>query len=373
MNYYGSNLHLLRPAFLRQNWEMRRYQPTVELALVKGLLAEYGLELANPNLLSAGGRRSQSLIIQTSAGKKVLKKYKPTVIRPAIVHEHSILARLAELDFPSPRLVATRSGQTWLACGDDNYALFDFIEGGFQYHKYILLPGQARQFITLAGQVLARLHQQLEDFDPAGYNQNGFKSRSEDRWRGLEWFTDKLAFCLAETPKLAKSSGTSLLLQRGNYIGQTLGHLDTLLKEAALPRGIIHGDYGPYNLLFRKNAPVTVLDFEIARLDWRVTDLADSLWRFGEERWARLSINKMKWLAEGYQACRPLVQSERQWLPVVWIYLHLRRCILHWQHYCHTQAKFRLATALQHLKLADWMAANQDRLMAALGWPSVRW
>jgi Ser/Thr protein kinase RdoA (MazF antagonist) len=375
MVYSGSNLHLLRPSFLRQTWEARQYHPKTDSKLVKSLLTEYGLELTNPQLLSAGGRRSQSLIIETSAGKKVFKKYKPTVIEPAIVQEHSILNRLAELDFPSPRLVTTKTGGTWLSRGEDHYALCDFIAGGFQYHKYILLPGQARQFITLGGQILARLHQQLQGFEPEGYNQNGFKSPTEDRWRDLAWFLDKLAYCTAQATQPqegGKAEAANRLEQRAKSIEASLLELEALLSAAALSRGIIHGDYGPYNLLFRKNAPVVILDFEIAHLDWRLTEVVDAMWRFAEDRWAGLQMNKMKWLLDAYQACSPLSQNELQLLPAVWIYLHTRRCIMHWHHYCTTQADFRLATAHQHLQLADWMRANQDRLMATLGLAPTR-
>jgi Ser/Thr protein kinase RdoA (MazF antagonist) len=371
MVYYGSNLHLLRPGFLRQNWAARQYRPRIDSKLVRTLLAEYGLDLTRPELLSAGGRRSQSLIIHTSAGKKVLKKYKPTVIGPAVVLEHSILKHLAGLDFPSPRLVTTQTGATQVCRGEDTYALCDFIPGGFQYHKYILLPGQARQFITLGGQILALLHQKLEGFEPEGYNQNGFKSLTGDRWRDLAWYLDKLAECVAEA-SLSKSEAINLLGQRAKSIEETLVHLETLLKEADLPRGIIHGDYGPYNLLFRKNAPVVILDFEIAHLDWRITEMVDAMWRFAEDRWAGLRVDKMKWLLEAYQSHLPLTRPELQLLPQVWIYLHTRRCILHWQHYCHTPAEFRLTTALQHLKLADWMADRQDQLRVALGLPEAR-
>ena len=156
------------------------------------------------------------------------------------------------------------------------------------------------------------------------------------------------------------------LLQRAEYFEKTLLQLEALLEEAALPRWIIHGDYGPYNLLFRRNAPVIILDFEIARLDWRLTELIDAIWRFCYDRWLGFRLHKIKWLLDAYQVRLPLAQDELQFMPAVWKYLHIRRCIMHWDHYCHTQANFRLTKAQQHLDFIDWMTANQDHLVTTL-------
>jgi Ser/Thr protein kinase RdoA (MazF antagonist) len=256
-------------------------------------------------------------------------------------------------------------------CRDEgNYALFDFVEGGFQYCRYVLFPGQARHFITVAGELLAILHTKLQGCVPQGYNPNGFKSQKGDRWRELEWYVGRLTYCVAEASRpngvAHREQGARLLTQAG-HVEALMVQLDAMLKEAGLPRLIAHGDYGPYNLLFRKNAPVVILDFEIAHLDWRVFDLVDAWWRFCNNRFLGLSINKMICLLDAYQSRLPLTEDELRLMPEVWKYLHVRRCIKSWYKYCQTQADFRLARARQHLKLVDWMIVNQDDLMAAVG------
>lgn len=331
-------------------------------------MAAYDLEIiAAPKSLS-GGNRSSSLLLPTSQGKKVLKRYKDSLTESSIVYEHSILTYLGQIDFPAPRLVATGAGEVLVCHCQHRYALFDFIEGGFQYFDYVLLPGQARQFITLAGEMLASLHDKLKKLVLQGYNPDGFKSQFEDRWRNLDWVINKLTFCVAETPRLNQNRNNgqaTFLLQQASHLEQSLRQFDEVLKGAALPRLIIHADYGPYNLLFRQNAPAIILDFEMARLDWRVTELIDAWYRFGYDKLG-FRLNKMKWLLDAYESRSPLTEQEWHYIPTVWKYLNIWRAVVYWHLYCETGAESYLPKACWNLKLADWMVANEADFAARL-------
>jgi Ser/Thr protein kinase RdoA (MazF antagonist) len=138
-----------------------------------------------------------------------------------------------------------------------------------------------------------------------------------------------------------------------------------MLSEARLLRLVIHADYGPYNLLFRKSEPAVILDFEMARLDWRITEIIRAWYRFSYNKLG-YRLNKMKWLLDGYQTHGLLSESEWQFMPVVWKFLHFRQCIMNWYNYCETQAETSLALAQKNLELADWMIANRDNLRAKL-------
>lgn len=374
MNYPGPKLRLLRPNYLRRDWKFRLQHPKVDVGRVRDVLATYGLELnAAPQLL--WGTRGQTSAVYTSKGKKVLKKYTNTITEPAIVHEHSILTRLAEIDFPSPRLMTTKAGDTWVRQNGDKYALFDFIEDGFQYHKYVLLPGQSRQFITIAGEMLAMLHDKLHDFVPRGYNPSVFQCRSEEGLGRLRWFMDKLAHCIRQTSRLdgtAREGLANVLLQRGSYLKELLVQFENLPSRACLPSWVIHGDYAPYNLLFRKNAPVVIIDFELACLDWRVTELVYAIWRFCYDRRLGFRVHKMKWLLDAYQTHLRLNQNELELMPSVWRFFHTRQCIMNWDEYCNTRNHFNLARAHWHLNMAVWMTENQDCFNAALSRTSIQ-
>ncbi len=368
MYNFGPKVYLPRPDRLFHNLISRQQRPQIDLTVIKEVMAQYDLEIIVVPKILSGGNRSSSLLIHTPQGKKVLKRYIGSLTDSTIVYEHSILTYLGQIDFPAPRLVATGAGEVLVRHGEHRYALFDFIEGGFQYFNYVLLPEQTRQFIILAGEMLANLHNKLKKLVLQGYNPDGFKSQSEDRWRNLEWIMGKLACCVAETPRLNKNLNNSqadFLLQQAGHLEQSLRQFDEVLKEAALPRLIIHADYGPYNLLFRKNGPPVILDFEMARLDWRVTELIDAWYRFGYDKLG-FRFNKMKWLLDAYQTHFPITEQEWQYIPTVWKYLNIWRGIVNWHLYCETGAASYLTKACWNLKMVDWMIANQDNFIARL-------
>lgn len=363
-----NRLLIPRPDLLYQRFRLRRRPSALDMATVEEILRAYELELLTEPRLSANPGRSQSLVVLTDRGKMVLKRYIETVTVPAIIHEHSILAHLAQSDFPSPRLVSTPKGET-LVCGNGrNYALFRFIEAGFPYYRYLLFPAQLRQFIGAAGEILAMLHSRLQGFEPRGYNLNGFKSRHEGRWWDLEWYISRLDHCVATTLQRNGDAGlneAAWLLPRAGYLGESLRRLNASLEQAALPRLVIHGDYGPYNLLFTRDGSFSVLDFEIARLDWRATELVDALWRFSHGRLG-FNLDKMKCFLDVYRAHSSVTTHELRLMPEVWLFLNVGRCIVRWHHYCNTQDRHWLVRARWFMELIDWMRENRDAFLARL-------
>ena len=147
--------------------------------------------------------------------------------------------------------------------------------------------------------------------------------------------------------------------------GDSLNKLDAKLKKAALPRLIVHGDYGPYNLLFRRDGSFVLLDFEIAHLDWRASELADALWRFGYNRLG-FSLGRMRCFLDAYRAHLAVAPDELQLLPEVWMFLNVRRCIYHWHCYCDTHDSWRLAQVRWFLRSTKWMRENRDTFLAHL-------
>jgi len=246
--------------------------------------------------------------------------------------------------------------------------LFDFIEGGFQYHNYLLLPAQTRHFIASAGQALATLHSQVEGFTPEGRNPYGFSSQTGDWWQGLEWYLSKLAHCVQETQRLqaiASLPQAACLLRQAGHLEKALVQLDRTLKVAALPRLIIHSDYGPYNLLFRPNAPLAILDFEIARLDWRLSEFVYALPRFAHGQFG-FDFDKAKCLIDAYRTRRPMDDDELRFIPDVWQFLRARQAIVCWHSYCETHTASRLTETQSHLKWVNWAAEYQDGLVNRL-------
>lgn len=343
-------LRLPRPDRWLSRLRFQRQQSSDRDQNLDGLLSKWGLRQSGPARRTGGPGRSGSWLVPTDAGLKILKRYKPSLDREWVIHEHSILQALANSDFPAPRLVPTRDEKT-LTEGDDGiFVLFDAYEGYFHYHNSVFLPGMARQFVRAAGQTLAALHLTLRGFVPQGRNPNGFISTSGERWHDLDWYLSRLERCAASAVAVFRQGAAS----------ERLCTLDDTLKRAQLERVIAHGDYGPYNLLFRQGSPVVVLDFELARLDWRLTDLSAALFYFARGR-TGFHWDKMQWFLDAYRSVAPVSADEMQYLPLVWQFLTLRRIIVLWERSLDGNAAV-IREAQERLNLFDWLIRHENNL-----------
>jgi Ser/Thr protein kinase RdoA (MazF antagonist) len=326
------------------------------------LVSTYGLSLLSPAIKIETNGRSNNWILVTNAGKKILKKYKSSVEAEQIRQEHAVLSELARIEFAAPHLNKNVHGETLTDIGDSRFALFDFLDGYFQYHEQIYFPSQASTFIELAAISLATLHEALHDFVPDGKNPNGFVSRTGPRWRALNWYLDQLTANKQQSQKHVENNGgreLNRLLRRVTWIKDRLAVLDETLATAPLDRVIIHGDYGPYNLMFKNGNPVVVIDFELARLDWRLTDLATSMNTFARNRLG-FQQKKMRHFIQAYQRTSKVKVEQLKYLPSVWEYLSLRRLIVCWNRALETGQEKWLSEAMDRMRMIDWITTHKN-------------
>jgi Ser/Thr protein kinase RdoA (MazF antagonist) len=323
-------LVLPRPDKLIQRLRLRGRSSQNELAKTKEILRAFGLNDIGGIARTSELSRSNQLIVESSKGKKILKSYKYTVKEPTIAHEHSIIRFLEKIDFPAPRLSCTLDGRTYLEVEGKYFALFDYLDGYFQYHNYLLSPFQTKHFIDLAGRALSTLHSVLKDFSPEGYNPDGFRSRTGERWRELNWYLDKLSWCINEGLQIRNKDDQQmddLVRQYGSWVENEFYSLNEKLNNASIPRYIIHGDYGPFNLFFKQGSPVVILDFELSALDWRLFDIAKAFQYFTKSRFG-FNSSKMNTFISAYRLDKSLNQIEMHLLPDAWLFLLFRRIIV---------------------------------------------
>ncbi|HET6597165.1 MAG TPA: phosphotransferase [Anaerolineales bacterium] len=329
------------------------------------IVSSYGLSLLQPAKKVATDGRSSNWVLTTNEGKKILKKYKPSVEPEQILQEHDILSQLAVFQFPAPRLNQNLHGETLTMMEDGWFALFDYLDGYFQYHEQIYFPSQTSTFIELAALSLASLHEALRDFTPVGKNPNGFISKEGTRWLSLSWYLEQLAADKQQTQDRLKGNlddELNVIYSREAWIEDRLTMLDEMLATAPLDRVVIHGDYGPYNLLFKHGKPVVMIDFELARLDWRLTDLATSMNTFTRNRLG-FQQNKMRRFIQAYQRASNVGTEQLDYLPVVWEYLSLRRLIVCWSRVLETGQKKWLAESLDRMQIIDWITTHKSDIM----------
>ena len=91
-------------------------------------------------------------------------------------------------------------------------------------------------------------------------------------------------------------------------------------SDPSLPRGPIHADYFPDNVLFAVNEHGAtdvggVIDFYFACVDVLAYDLAIALSAWGFDAEGRPMPSALRAFQKGYESVRPLSDAERQALP----------------------------------------------------------
>lgn len=355
---------LPRPEWLYQQIGQPPKISSTEREKIKEILGNYGLSLTGDVFTSRESGRSGLFVLESSFGKKVLKSYKYTVNHQTVIHEHSILLYLAQLNFPSPRLVLTQKDQSFVSQDGEIYALFDYLDGYFQYHNFIVLPSTKLEFIHIAGKVLSKLHTALSTFTPSGYNPEGFKSRTGERWREISWYIDRFTRRREEPIEINNNQVremVGLIDKYSSWVENQLNILDSKLNSGSLPRFIIHNDYGPYNLFFKSGTQVVILDFELASLDWRLIDFSKAFQYFCRNRFG-FSHKKMMTFIDGYQSESHLSKQEMNLVPDTWLHLLFRRFLVISSRYLQKPEDQYYKEAREIIKLSHWIIDNHQDL-----------
>jgi Ser/Thr protein kinase RdoA (MazF antagonist) len=367
--FLSSNIvHIPRPARLSAHLFASLRSLDIDVETVTEVLSHYDLKFIAPPQNLPNARRNQNLIIHTTSGKKIFKHYRLDWHPSTIIYEHSILKQLEEIGFPAPRLVMTTEGRTFIEKQGNYYAVFDHVDGR-NYSMTFLLRSQRMKLIATAGQTLARLHKAMKGFVPKGHHHLGFKSYTKDRSRDLGWHVRKISELKEMSGILTDSTvypHARLLIQHGHEILDELTLVDELLSDELLPRVIIHGDYGLHNLIFQDAGHVTPVDFELARLEWRLSDLVSCFSKL-RRRNRSYDHESIRCFIAAYQKEYPV--SDYEWLlfPQVWKYYKLMKVVQYWSSYFETHGPVRkLVSALDAFEQVSW-ATDQPQSFFNLG------
>lgn len=346
-----------RPGRLSAGVQSRLRKPDIDADTVRVVLAAaYGLELTAPPENLPNTRRNRNLIVHTPVGKRVFKHYRRDWRPATIEFEHSVLGRLADIGSPAPRLVAARAGRTWVERAGQFYCLFEFIDG-VNYSSAYLLRSHRLALTRLLGGILARIHRDLAGFRPAGRHHLGFAGYEGPRHRDMAWHAARVAemsAASAELPDPTDRAHAQWLAARAGYIVDEMARLDEQLNSASLPRLVIHGDYGMHNLVVRALDQATPVDFELARLEWRLSDMASCLskMRFASGAY---DFESMRQFMDGYRAANPIGRDEWRWFPDALRYYRLMGAVGYWNSYFETNGPARkLLSARDALEQANW-------------------
>ncbi|QOJ17023.1 MAG: phosphotransferase [Phycisphaeraceae bacterium] len=265
-----------------------------------------------------GSRRAPKVRIRTQTGEYLLKRRAPGRDEPhRVAFSHRLQLHLAENSFPVARLIGTRDSNNSLVQHEGAvYEMFEYVRG-----EHFNGSNRATQY---AGYALAHLHRLLGG--------HALVSNPPD---ASYHAAPGLAGHVAAVPRAVSTvdvkASEADLLRCCAYLREAYD--DAVRRVESLgysrwPRVINHGDWHPGNLLFHPDRRVAaVIDFDSARLEPRMTDVANGALQFSMRigqntedptTWPEaLSAERIRAFVRGYDqgAATPLTDAEHQSLP----------------------------------------------------------
>ena len=274
------------------------------------------------NLLSfagiAEGVENSNYLLRTDKANYILTLYEKRVHADDLPFFIGLMQHLSQTGLNCPVPVADKNGQILQELCGRPAAIVTFLDGTSQRYPNV-------DKCRALGQALAQFHRRSEGFEGVRENALGPKG-----WAPL------LASIDGELPGIP--DGTLEL---------TTASLNEILDNwpANLPAGHIHADMFPNNVLFVGDKLTGIIDFYFACQDLYAYDIAVCLnsWCFDAD--GSFNITKSGALLHGYEKERPLLEAEKQALPIL-----------------NQGAAMRFFLT----RLYDWINTPADALVAAL-------
>ncbi|MHC4811011.1 MAG: phosphotransferase enzyme family protein [Planctomycetota bacterium] len=284
----------------------------IEPAELAAALAAWDLpDLQDAEPFDRGSRRAPKLRLRTAGGELLLKRRQPEQAGPRrVAFAHAALAHLAARGVPVAAPIPDRRGRTAVRRPAGCYELFPFLPGR--------RPRPDARSAEAAGGMLARVHEAGADFAPPGPAEAGSWHAVADLPRTLEAVPRRVH-------RLDPGTDESDLARCCRFLTRAYELASERAAEAmAGPAGLVHGDWHPGNLLAHGGRLTAVLDFDAARLEPRITDVANACLQFAVDRpsddprqWPGvLAYERIRAVITGYERIAgPLPPADRAALP----------------------------------------------------------
>ena len=233
----------------------------------------------------AEGVENSNYLVDTTRGRFILTLYEKRVSADDLPFFLAMLDHLARDGNPVPRAIVDRDGTAIQQLEGRPACLIEFLPGVSVTHPTAVQAGAA-------GAALGAMHASLATFPEQRDNTLG-----PEGWRAL------LARCGRDLDTIAPG-----------LFDRVSAALDSVLAgwPTSLPRGVIHADLFPDNVLMRNDSVTGLIDFYFACSEVRAYDLAvmHSAWSF-DERGERHDAAVGRALVAGYAERKALAAAER--------------------------------------------------------------
>jgi len=331
------------------------------------VLKQYGLTLrSTPQALTGGN--SANIVLETSAGWVVLKRY--IWPWPHAITEHAMLQRAHLYHLPAPRLCLNQAGQTHTEVTGKTYAVFEFVKG-WALSNFWLWPAERAQRVEQAGALLAQFHRAMLGFNPPSEKTDGFTPDGHWLVRDVHWHLDLVE--RFETHIRAQPQRDELdefFLKLAAPLKQQLTQVAKVytLPARQMPRSAIHADFAPKNVLFNGSGVAAILDFGDACVNLRALDVGRALATFASRATSEIDLHLSTRFLKAYLAHNSLTETEVAHLPSVMRWRQLRNIVWMidrlWNQPARTQREELLAFVAARWEENEWLKSHGDRLVA---------
>ncbi len=333
----------------------RKEAHTLTKTELAGILRHYPLGELEAAWRPGHGFVNDNWIVETTQGRYFLKHRHPGLGQPDFVRcQHALVARLRQAGFPAPTLGPNVEGATLLVLEGQCYEVQEYIEGQPYDHS-------KPQHLEEAAMTLGRYHTLVDGFEPSSLCRLGDLYHPALLRANLAGLTQ--SWQLGRDPDVVQ------------IVSQLAAHAHDLAarfaRHGALPQLLIHGDYYADNLLFHGDHIVGVVDYDKARWQPRVVELAEALLYFASPRPSYLKHlvypGVLQWepfdrFLRAYARVTVPDEEETQTLPdyiqCIWLQISLLRL---WEK--GPRPTWILEALQEVLALGDWARDNAARII----------
>ncbi len=212
---------------------------------------------------------------------------------------------LLRVGFPSPRLIRTREGASRVQVVGSNWELYEFVSG-----ENFRVENLAQTMS--AGRLLARFHRAVTSFTHLEKILCESKVTGDNK-KGESNKAVRMGLNALLPPALLTFShrfgmGNALTLEdRVNWRPFMAG----VRFPVERPRILVHGDFSPFNLVFRGDEAIALCDYDSSRFFHRSYDVACAILHFGLlspdyrgeiDRQSYLDLTRVREFVNAYQA-----------------------------------------------------------------------
>ena len=204
---------------------------------------------------------NENWILETVHGQYFLKRRHPDLRDPTVIcAQHALNKHLRQSGFPAPAILPSRSGETLLVLDNEYFEIQEYIEGS---------PYQDTNetHFRAAAVTLGLYHACIHGFTPHPHCDLGILYSPP--------IVDENLNSLTELWELERDAALAEILQQ--LESHTADLAVYFSEHHELPWLVIHGDYHAGNLLFQGDRIVGVVDYDKARWQPRVVELAEAL------------------------------------------------------------------------------------------------